>query len=161
MNRAKDEKIKVGKGNITINHLVDRNDSDYNDIYRCANFFAAKGNEVTITPKISRRTKFRYDTYYGSLKGTKYYGKCPDLKVGDNWYELEGFTKNNPKRNFRNMMNNGLKQSDRLIIMEPKLTERYMKHCIEERIKIGQQINEIWLKDKEGNITLLYKKTDG
>jgi hypothetical protein len=45
-----------------------------------------------------RTSTFNYDGYYGDLKGTVYYGKCPDLKVNGKWYELEGYTSSNPKK---------------------------------------------------------------
>ena len=52
----------------------------------------------------------------GTLRGTPYYGKCPDLIVDGVWYEHEAFTKPNPKSNFSNMLRRGLSQSDRIII---------------------------------------------
>ena len=55
------------------------------------------------------------------------------------------------------MMNDGLKQSDRLIIDKPNLTDAYMKRVIRQRIKDGQAIEEIWIKDGS-EIRILYKK---
>ena len=55
------------------------------------------------------------------------------------------------------MLNDGLKQSDRLIIDKPDLTDAYMKRVIRQRIKDGQTIEEIWIKDDSG-IKILYKK---
>ena len=59
------------------------------------------------------------------------------------------------------MLNDGLKQSDRIVIDKPQLNERYMRHSIERRIRDGQNIKEIWTREPGGNIRLLYKKTDG
>jgi hypothetical protein len=114
-----------------------------------------------LTPKKSRPLQFEYDCYYGDLKGTQYYGKCPDLKIGDKWYEHEGFISKNPKRAFSNMMKDGLIQSCRLIIDRPGLTERYMKRSIRRRIQIGENIQEIWFREEDGSITLFFKNTDG
>ena len=59
------------------------------------------------------------------------------------------------------MVNHGLKQSDRIIIDRPELTERYMLCSISNRIREGITIEEVWLRNHDNTITLLYKKTDG
>lgn len=153
------EIIKVGEGEIEISHLINRSDSDFECLMQVAKFFAAKGETVSLTPKKTRSSTFEYDCIYGSLKDTPYYGKCPDLKIGDHWYEHEGFTTANPKNAFRNMLNDGLKQSDYLIINKPDLTEGYMKRVIRQRIKDGHSISEIWLLE-DGRLTMLYKKSE-
>ncbi len=116
---------------------------------------------VELAPKMSRSSNFEYESLYYDLIGTKYEGKCPDLRIDGLWYEHEGFITDNPKRAFRNMLSHGLKQSNRIIMDKPDLTERHMKRCIQNRINNGEDIVEIWLRDNDGNITLLYKKTDG
>ena len=155
------EVIKHGKGTIEISHLVDRTDGDYERLLSVARHFAADGARVVLTPKMTRPARFEYDCVYGSLRGTRYDGKCPDLKIDDYWYEHEGFTTDNPKRAFNNMMNHGLKQSSRLIIDCPELTDRFMLRSIQNRINIGIHIDEVWLRERSGLIRLLYKKTDG
>ena len=153
--------IRRKKGLIRINHLVNQNDNDYNKLYQIAEYFADKGSVVELAPKMSRSSNFEYESLYYDLIGTKYEGKCPDLKIDGLWYEHEGFVTDNPKRAFRNMLSHGLKQSNRIIMDKPDLTERHMKRCIQNRINNGEDIVEIWLRDNYGNITLLYKKTDG
>lgn len=153
--------IRHKKGLIRINRLVNQNDNDYNKLYQIAEYFADKGSVVELAPKMSRSSNFEYETLYYDLIGTKYEGKCPDLKIDGLWYEHEGFVTDNPKRAFRNMLSHGLKQSNRIIMDKPDLTERHMKRCIQNRINNGEDIVEIWLRDNYGNITLLYKKTDG
>ena len=44
----------------------------------------------------------------------------------------------------------------RVIIEKPELTERYMQRSIFDRLKSGININEIWLLNKNGDISLLY-----
>ena len=152
------EKRTEGKGTVTIHRLINRNDSDFNKLNDIATFFAREqGAEVILTPKMSRPPKFQYECVYGSLVGTKYEGKCPDLCINGVWYEHEGFISSNPKTAFRNMMNHGLKQSDHLIIDNPGLTDAYMKRIIRQRIKDGQAIEEVWIKDGS-ELKLLYKK---
>lgn len=155
------EVISHGKGSIEISHLVDRNDSDFSRLMQVAEFFTKDGASVVLSPKMTRPAKFDYDCVYGSLKGTPFYGKCPDLKIGEFWYEHEGFTSDNPKRAFNNMMNHGLKQSNRIIIDRPGLTERYMRNSVINRLKLGANIEEVWIRETDGILTLLYKKTDG
>lgn len=139
------EIIRHGKGSIEINHLVNRNDNDYYRLMQVAEFFAKDGAEVVLTPKMTRPSTFQYDCVYGSLRGTHYDGKCPDLKINGLWYEHEGFTSDNPKRAFNNMMNHGLKQSSHIIIDRPNLTERFMLRSIINRIENGAYIDEVWL----------------
>ena len=91
--------------------------------------------------------------------GTVYEGKCPDLLVGSKLYEHEGFKTDNAKRAFSNLMNHGLKQSSRLIIDKPELTDAYMKRNIVQRIKDCQVIDEIWLRETD-SIRLLFKKSE-
>ena len=111
--------------------------------------------------KMSRPPKFQYECIYGSLIGTVYEGKCPDIWVNGVWYEHEGFISTNPKNAFRNMMRDGLIQCDRLIIDRPDLTERFMLRSIIGRVKRGEAIKEVWLREKDGTVKLLYKNTDG
>ena len=144
-------------GSFAVHSLVNSKDSDYKKLMDIAEHFASLGKEVRLTPKMSRRPKFVYQNIYGSLMGTKYEGKCPDLWVDGVWYEHEGFVSDNPKRAFKNMLNHGLKQSDRLIIDKPDLSDAYMKRVIRQRVKNGQAIEEIWLKDGS-EYQLLYKK---
>lgn len=70
------------------------------------------------------------------------------------------FTSANPKNAFRNMLAHGLAQS--LIIDEPDLTEAFMKRSIRNRVAKGLDIQEVWLRDKNGGIRVLYdKKSEG
>ena len=146
-------------GKVQVHQLVNPADSDYEKLIHVADFFAKQGKSAKLTPKMSRPKKFVYQNIYHSLMGTKFEGKCPDLLIDGQWYEHEGFVSDKPKKAFRNMLNDGLKQSDRLIIDKPELTDAYMKRVIYQRVKDGQTITEVWLKD--GNkLQLLYKKSE-
>ncbi|MBR6639863.1 MAG: hypothetical protein IKL35_05825, partial [Muribaculaceae bacterium] len=155
----RDELIKHGKGEIRINRNVNRSDSDFEKLYQIAEYFANEGEVVELTPKMSRPPKFKYECIYGDLIGTKYEGKCPDLRIGGKWYEHEGFITNNPKRAFSNMVAHGLKQSSRIISYKPDLTDAYMKRIIKQRINEGQTIVEVWIIE-EDYIRCLYKKSE-
>lgn len=152
------ETYSVGDGTVRISDMVNRKDGDFEKLRQTAEEFARMGRNVTLTPKMTRPSRFQYECVYGSLVGTKYEGKCPDLNIDGLWYEHEGFTSANPKNAFRNMVTNGLKQSDRIIIDDPELAEAYMKRIIRNRIAEGQNIQEVWLRDKNGRIRSLYDK---
>lgn len=154
-------KYKLGKGTITIPKYVSSSDNDYKKLIQIAEHFALKGSNVILTPKMKRSPEFEYSKYYKSLIGTKYEGKCPDLNVDGKWYEHEGFVSLNPKNAFRNMMRDGLLQSNRIIIDKPDLTERFMRRSIYNRIKNGEDIEEVWLRYDNGKIEKLFIKTDG
>ena len=144
-------------GWVAVHEHVSEQESDYQKLMTIALFFAKRGKQVTLTPKLTRFPKFEYARIYGSLIGTKYEGKCPDMLIDGKWYEHEGFTSDKPKNAFRNMLTHGLKQASKLIIEAPELTMAYMKRVIRQRIKEGQEITEIWISNKEC-LSLLYKK---
>ena len=100
----RDEVIQYGKGIIKINRNVNRSDSDFQKLYEIAEHFAALGDEVELTPKMTRPSRFKYECIYKDLIGTKYEGKCPDLLINGKRYEHEGYITNNPKNAFRNML---------------------------------------------------------
>ncbi len=151
--------IRHKKGLIRINRLVNQNDNDYNKLYQIAEYFADKGSVVELAPKMSRSSNFEYESLYYDLIGTKYEGKCPDLKIDGLWYEHEGFVTDNPKTAFRNMLNHGLKQSSRIIINRPNLTDAFMKRIIKQRVKDGHDIDEVLIMD-DNSIIPLYKKSE-
>ena len=154
----REDVIKHGKGQIRINKLVNHNDSDYEKLYSIAEFFAKDGADVYLAPKMGRPPKFVHECIYSDVE---YENKCPDLKIDRVWYEHEGYTTSKPKNALRNMFNDGLKQSSRIIIERPELTERYMRQGILNRLDAGEKINEIWIRETDGTLRLLYKKTDG
>ena len=157
----RDESYRHGKGIVRISRLVNHDDCDFDKLKQAAEFFAKDGAESLMTPKMSRPAKFKYECVYSSLVGTKYEGKCPDLCIDGRWYEHEGFVSSNPKNAFRNMMRDGLQQADRIIIDRPNLTDRYMRRSIIGRVERGEDIKEVWIREADGKLTLLYKKTDG
>lgn len=153
-------KYKLGKRTITIPKYVNSSNNDYKKLIQIAEHFALKGSNIVLTPKMKRPPEFEYSKYYKSLIGTKYEGKCPDLNIDGKWYEHEGVVSLNPKNAFRNMLNDGLAQSDRIIIDKPNLTEAFMKRGIYNRITNGAEIEEVWIRDGK-HIYPLYIKSEG
>ena len=144
-------------GTLVVYNAIDRITEDFRRILSCAKFFAKQGRQVVMPPKLDVPYKNpAYDMIFGSLRGTPYYGKCPDLLIDESWYEHEGYTSVNPKTNFSNMCKRGLRQSDRIIVEDCGLTDGYLKRNILVRRNEGQRINEVWVK-KGDNLRLLYK----
>ena len=144
-------------GSVKVYNVIDRSTADYARILNCALFFAKQGKQVVLTPKVDVPYKNRaYDIIYGSLKGTQYYGKCPDLCVNRVWYEHEGYTHSNPKTTFSNMCRRGFRQSDKIIIEECGLTDGYMLRSLEGQIKSGVKIGEVWVHTSK-EVRLLFK----
>ena len=69
---------------------------------------------------------------------------CPDLLVDGEFVEYESYTTAQSKNAFRNMFNDGLAQSDRIIIRECNLTDSYMKQRIQGKIQNGIPITTVW-----------------
>jgi len=133
--------------------------SDYKDIMSIAKCLAMSGHEVKVLRAVHYKDPL-YREVFGELIGTRYYRKCPDLLVDGEFVEYESYTTNQSKNAFRNMLNDGLVQSDRIIIRECNLTDSYMKQRIQGKIQNGIPITTVWISN--GNeIRLLYYNTEG
>ena len=136
---------------------INKTQSDYKIVKNIGIEFAHLGKEVKATPVVHFKSP-EYQTIYKSLIGTKYYRKCPDLLIDDKFYEVENYLPPFSKDKINGMFTKGLKQSQNIIINNTKgASDRYVKKIIHQRIKIGQNIDEVWLYEK-GKIRILYKK---
>jgi len=153
-------------GKIEVYKMVDKSASDYHKIYACCEFFAKQGAKTIITPRFDYIIGNPiYENIYASLKGTPYWGKCPDFKVDDIWYEHEGFDEtkdlSNPKKRadtFSLMLKRGIKQSDRLVIEDSDFGRSYAKRTIFNRVHFEKQdIKEVYIRTSKG-LELLYIK---
>lgn len=145
------------KGNLVESPLVKKyKGNDYNDVKICCKLFADNiGGTIEILPKLHIKDA-RYDAFFGGLKDTPYYGKCPDFKINDAFYELEGFLPDSsPKNRLKNMLNRGLKQSSRIVIMDDSSTDNHIKKVINLRVKKGKKIDEVWKWNADG-LTRVY-----
>jgi len=133
-------------GKIIISNLVNMEGSDYERVYNCCNFFAKQGKETIILPRFNSPLRNElYQQLYADLQGTPYWGKCPDFKVGNKFYEHEGH--NYSGKGVQNMLKRGLKQSDCIVVDydENYYTIEYLKKLIKFSIKEGKQIREVWI----------------
>jgi len=153
------KKYKNG-GEVLIHKEVSRNKPDYKDLITIANVFAKEGKSVMLTPPVHFKSA-EYKEIYGSLIGTSYERKCPDLKIGNLFYEYESFIPPFRKKKISSMIAKGTRQSSRIIINNKKgASDRYINRLIYERINnvnFNANIQEVWLYEK-GNLRLLFKK---
>ena len=127
---------------------LDNSSSDYDDLLAIAKCLAENGHDVKILHAVHYKDPL-YQVVFGDLIGTRYYRKCPDLLVDDDLVEYESYTTDQPKRAFRNMIHNGLAQSDKVIIRHCNLTDGYMAQQIRGQIQNGAQVSYVWLFDGE------------
>ena len=140
-------------GKITISNLVNTEGSDYERVYKCCDFFAKQGKETMILPRFNSPLRNElYQQLYADLQGTPYWGKCPDFKVGNKFYEHEGFLGDANTLSFKeafkkatHMLGKGIKQSDKVVIDYTPCDYDSVIRTIEERIKSGQIISEVWV----------------
>jgi hypothetical protein len=155
--KFKQRKQYKNGGEVLIHQDVNKKASDYKQLITIANIFAKEGKIVKLTPSVYFKSD-AYSQIYGSLIDTPYYRKCPDLKIGDSFYEYEGYMPPFRKEKLRRMLNHGLAQSDKIIINNSKgASDRYIRKLIFDRIRLNQTINEVWVYEK-GKIRMVYKK---
>ncbi len=136
----------------------DETGTDYDDILAVADCLAESGHEVKILHAVHYKDPL-YRKVFGELIGTRYYRKCPDLLVDGEFVEYESYTSNQPKNALRNMLHNGLSQSDSVIIRQSNLTDGYMLRAIQGYLQNGFSISKIQLFNGQ-YIRTLYK-TEG
>ena len=153
-------------GKIEVFQTVDQTTSDFKKIYACCDYFAKQGAKTLITPRYNVTTvNTEYEIVYASLKGTEYWGRCPDFCVNGVWYEHEGYDDTKDLSNlhkrgdtFSKMMGRGLKQSDRIILEDCGVTPNYIKRNIYNRVNFeNQNISEVYIRTSDG-LELVYKK---
>lgn len=156
-------------GKIDVYRMVNNLANDYKNVLDCCVYFAKKGAHTVIYPRfVDTIGNTMYETVFHSLKGTQYWGKCPDFTVNGVWYEHEGYDEQKElidmkkrKLTFSNMLNRGLKQSERIIVEDCCIERRYARRSIFNRIHYEHQnIYEVYIKT-DSELELIYKKKTG
>jgi len=159
MTQSEFKTIKTFKnGGIFKEHIsIDKAQSDYTIVKNVGIEFARLGKAVEATPVLHFKS-LEYANIYGALESTKYYRKCPDLRIDGKFYEVENYVAPFKCEKVNNMLSKGLKQSPNIIINNTKgASDRYIRRLIYAHINQGNTVNELWLYEK-GKIRLLYKK---
>ncbi len=149
-----------GGGKVFLMKGLDKSKPDFNDILTIASEFARQGYVSHVVTPVHYKDKL-YSKIFRMLIGTRYYRKCPDLIVDGICYEYESFVRPWTKRKMSNMLSNGLKQSNYIIVDNNKGgSDRFLRRMVISRIKIGSQIQEVWVYEK-GSIRLLWPRKTG
>ena len=126
---------------------LDMSKPDTQDISHIADRFARMGCTVMIPRPVHFKSEL-YALIFGDLIGTKFERKCPDLIVNGNFYEYESYVRPWTKRKLANMLSDGLKQSDRIIIDNRDGTSsRQILRAVNARLNVNAQIAEVWIYD--------------
>lgn len=143
------------KGEYLEHKAIDKKANDYTMVRNIGLEFARMGMVAKATPKLHFKDP-KYKEIYGSLIDTRYERKCPDLLVDGKFYEVESFVPPFSKDKLKRMFSNGVKQSDNLIINNTKgCSDRFIKKIIYDRIRLGQNIKQVWVYEK-GKIRRVY-----
>ena len=144
-------------GIIMVMNGVDKERTDYRDIITIATLFAKMDLNVRVLSPVHYKSK-DYQQAFGGLIGTKFERKCPDLLIGDNYYEYESYERPWNKRKISSMISHGLQQASRIIIDNNKgASDRFIRKCIMARLNIrNQHIDEVWIYEK-GQLRLFFK----
>jgi hypothetical protein len=125
--------------------------SDHKDLHTIAREWAKEGKVVQMTTDVHYKSDM-YGQVFGTLRGTKYERKCPDLIVNSKFYEYESYVPPFNKRKISHMIKKGTVQSSRIIINNNKgASDRYIIRNIIERRRdrnFKYDINEVWLYEK-------------
>jgi hypothetical protein len=141
-------------GTVRIMDGFDQSKPDSIDLIHIAECFARMGCEVVILHPVHFKS-LEYATIYGPLLGTKYERKCPDLMINDNYYEYESYVRPWNKRKLSNMISDGLRQSDKIIIdNRDGASFRQINRSIRSRLSINAQISEVWIYDGDSVIDI-------
>ena len=136
-------------GEIWIMTGLDLSKPDIVDIRHIAECFARLGSRVVIPHPVHYKSEL-YPIVFSGLIGTKYERKCSDLIIDGKYYEYESFSRPWNKRKLSNMLTNGLRQSDRIIIDNRDGSSiRQIIRAIRSRINVNAVIREVWIYDGE------------
>lgn len=136
------------------NILIDKKASDYKDLSIISDEFAKLGERAEIMPELH----YKSDIYKHLFKGA-YERKNPDLKIGNVFYEYKSYTGKFTTATIKKMISRAVKQSNYIIIDNTGgASENYIIKQVENRIRQGQNIKEVWTFSN-GKIKRIFKKT--
>lgn len=114
--------------------------------------------ETKILPEI-KPNHWAYDYHF---EGIKEYGKVPDIKIGEDFWEMESYEGKFKIDKIGKMIKHGQEQADKVAI---KLNhDVYLNRIIEQIQKLREleafnfTASEVAIISKNGNVIYLYKK---
>lgn len=145
---------------------VETDKHDYQNVVDVCKTFVRQGKSCIMTPKLNGVEKNpNYPAIYGDLIGTEFEKSCPDIRIGEHWYEHEGYDvlrEGQNKDKFSSLLSRGLKQSNRVILEDCKVTDHWaIEKCIRPHLLRGRDIEEVWIHSGKGRLRLLWKRQGG
>ena len=141
-------------GKVLIMDGLDMSKTESIDLIHIADCFARMGCEVTILHPVHFKSP-EYSSIYGPLMGTKFERKCPDLLIDGHYYEYESYVRPWAKRKLSNMITDGLRQSDRIILdNRGGASSHQIIRGIRARLNINAQIKEVWIYDGDSVVDI-------
>ena len=138
-------------GTVSVMTGLDKTSSDYNDLVSIACFFARVGKDVKVLAPVHYRDPM-YSRIFGSLIGSRYERKCPDLLIDGVFYEYESYSRPFKARKICHMVRRGSEQSERIIIDNNKgVSDRLLMDRIQRILNdqsFKRKILEIYVYEK-------------
>jgi SPP1 gp7 family putative phage head morphogenesis protein len=128
---------KYGNGNVRIHPLVNRNDNDYETVYRIAKEKALLGHKIDILPTHQYDDIVRDILFHDAKKG-----KSIDLRIDGILWEVERSTNSLNINNLKHAVGAGSHQCDNVIVA---LSQQVDGHTL-SRISKGRFIDHKYLK---------------
>ena len=148
-------------GTVSVMTGLDKTSSDYNDLLSIACCFAREGKDVKILASVHYRDPM-YSRIFGSLIGSRYERKCPDLLVDGLFFEYESYNRPFRSKKISHMIRRGYTQASRIIIDNNKgASDRFIINGVLNRLNdksFKYEIIELLVYEK-GNVRSLYKKS--
>ena len=152
--RIMEVELKGSGGSVRLMDGLDMYKPDSVDLIHIADCFARMGCKVVVLHPVHFKSP-DYAAIFGPLIGTKYERKCPDLMIDGNFYEYESFVRPWAKRKLSNMITDGLRQSDRIILdNRDGASYRQIMRSIRARLNINAQITEVWIYDGDSVVDI-------
>lgn len=133
---------------------------DYRDIISIACSLAREGHKVHVLASVHYKDPL-YRIVYGTLIGTQYYRKCPDLLVDGVFYEYESYVRPFRSNKISHMLKRGAEQARHIIIDNNKgASDRFIVNMIVKRLNdkhFKGEIETVYVYEK-GHIRQIFKK---
>lgn len=151
-------------GSVHLMSGLDKSSPDYDDLLSIACLFAKEGKAAKVLSPIHYKDP-KYHEVFGSLIGTMYYRKCPDLLIDGIFYEYESCEPPFETGKLERMIARGSKQACDIVIdvREMSVTNKRINGKIQrlrEQKSFEGTINSVWIYDG-AKVDLVYKTSRG
>lgn len=161
----KRDNIRIGKGAVYESGLAldptklkdARHLKDYYNKIEMADVLANYlDNEVYVTPESLNKKDWRYKYFFDNVPVE---GKKPDYKIGNDFWELEGYEGRFKPSKIKDMIESGVKQSDKVVLkVRADINERSARKQINDYMNRPKAVkpSRVILIDRDNNILVDY-----